>query len=112
MNKHDVISNAIEAIPQWLQFLDDKEAEQTAILAEIQQQQAGALLEVESDPLYIEEGNEETAVSPLAWLDDDAPPPTGEPQAPIESEIKDIDASAKLSDDEAETEAEAPPWGD
>ncbi len=103
MNKNDVISQAVAAIPAWLSFLEIKEEEQLAILAEITRSEAsGKTGKAITDPGIssiappvnrLGQEVQATAVTdeapttpqplvdPLDWLDNDAPPPTGEPQA-------------------------------
>jgi hypothetical protein len=95
MNKNNVINEAIAAIPAWLSFLDIKESEQQAILAEIQQQGT------EPGEMDIVD----TAVSPLSWLDEDVPPPDGEPQAPLAYDIQPEAVEAPKA------EEDTPPWG-
>ena len=95
MNKHNVISDAIATIPDWLAFLQVKEDEQTAILAEIQQQ--------ETETTILQSPEE---VDPLSWLDEDTPPPVGEPQAPVT--ISD-ETPVSEEDDDDENES-SPPW--
>lgn len=95
MNKHNVISDAITTIPDWLAFLQVKEDEQISILAEIQQQEATTQIQTPE------------AVDPVSWLDDDAPPPVGEPQAPIA--ISNEIPATEEDDDEDEL---SPPWSE
>lgn len=126
MNKHDVIGQAIAAIPAWLAFLDMKEAEQRAILQEIVSQDtavanealanealADALLEDEREGAPYEEddgplpddtfaGDDTAVAAPLAWLHEDAPPPAGEPQQPLPP----VMPTTKADRDSGET----PPW--
>ena len=94
MNKHNVISDAIATIPDWLAFLQVKEDEQLAILAEIQQETGTVPAE------------KQEAVDPLSWLDGDTPPPVGEPQAPV-SISDEIPALEEDDDDEP-----SPPWSE
>jgi hypothetical protein len=114
MNKNDVISEAIAAIPAWLSFLDIKEAEQQAILAEITQSEAGAGDEIDTavsaiDANPVQEIETDDA-GPLAWLDSDAPPPAGEPQQPM-NEPSSIGAEDAANDDDNGKE-ETPPWAE
>jgi hypothetical protein len=97
MKKHDVISDAITAIPDWLAFLQVKEDEQLAILAEIQQQ--------ETEVNQVEKP--EAAVDPLSWLDDDDPPPMGEPQAPVA-----ISHELPAAEEDDDDDEPSPPWSE
>lgn len=97
MNKHNVISDAIATIPDWLAFLQVKEDEQLAILAEIQQQ------EHDTSP-----AGKSEAVDPISWLDEDAPPPVGEPQAPVSI----ADESLVLEEEDYDEDEPSPPWSE
>lgn len=111
MNKNDVIGEAIATIPDWLAFLEIKEAEQQAILAEITQAGETAATDasvVETKPLPIEN----SAVTPLAWLDEDAPPPKGEPQQPLAPATAVSVPEAVESENDDDDAEEIPPWSE
>lgn len=114
MNKHDVIGEAIATIPAWLAFLDVKEAEQQAILAQITGQEAPTQKtdgviggRVTGDPqngtgtAVISALAEETAptatknpvaeADPLAWLQQEADP-DGDERLPFDADRPDDEA--------------------
>jgi hypothetical protein len=102
MNKNDLISEAVATIPAWLAFLEVKEQEQQTILSEITQQ-AEMALPLEKVDLVEHVGSDQpTTAVPLAWLDEDMPPPTGEPQQPV------AEPSPPPSSETDETDI--PPW--
>lgn len=108
MDKSEVVADAINAIPQWLQFLDMKEAEQQKILAEIQSQGVPAPLAGNDEAADSGTPSSEMAI-PAPAPDDiipfdevgkepvTAPKPAPSPQSP--APILDIDPLYWLEED-------------
>ena len=102
MNKSEVVAEAIDAIPQWLAFLDLKEKEQQKILAEIQAEnaplvdddEAAALIPFDAAETII---NSQPAAANNQQLPATNSPPTPDPRPPAPS--VDIDPLDWLEDD-------------
>lgn len=72
MKKNELIADMVETIPRWLAFLAEEENRLQVALLEIQEE---AKKERAALP-------DQSSASPLTWLNQTAPPPQDEPQAP------------------------------